>query len=74
MRSTGSMLMLSFGVLFLAFGSMFLVLGLLGLRFGSRESLGGAGLLALVFLLVGAALYGGGFALGRRGTRAHSRS
>lgn len=67
MRSNRSMLLLSFGVLFLSFGSMFLLLGLLGLKFGSRESLGGAGMLALVFLLIGAVLYGGGFAMGKRG-------
>jgi hypothetical protein len=71
MRSNKSMVLLSFGVLFLSFGSLFLILGLLGLHFGSRESLGGAGILALAFLLIGAALYGGGMAIGKRsdGTR-----
>ena len=66
MRSNKSMLLLSFGVLFLAFGGVILLLGLLGLQFGARESLGGAGLLALVALLIGGALYGTGFAIGKR--------
>lgn len=70
MRSTKSMLLLSFGVLFLSFGGVMLLLGLLGLQFHTRESLGGAGLLALVFLVIGAVLYGGGFAIGKR-DRAH---
>jgi hypothetical protein len=66
MRSNKSMLLLSFGVLFLSFGAVMLLLGLLGLQFQTRESLGGAGLLALVFLVIGAVLYGGGFAIGKR--------
>lgn len=70
MRSNKSMLLLSFGVLFLSFGGVILILGLLGVQFGSRESLGTAGLLALVFLVTGAALYGGGFAMGKRHDRA----
>lgn len=71
MRSNKSMLLLSFGVVFLSFGGVILVLGLLGLQFNTRESLGGAGLLALVFLFIGGALYGGGFAIGKRDDRSH---
>ena len=69
MRSNKSMLLLSFGVLFLSFGGVILLLGLLGIQFGARESLGSAGLLALAFLLIGGALYGGGFAMGKRDDR-----
>jgi hypothetical protein len=71
MRSTKSMVLLSFGVLFLSFGSLFLILGLLGVHYGARETLGNAGLLALVFIVIGAALYGGGFAMGKRSDGAH---
>jgi hypothetical protein len=71
MRSQKSMVLLSFGVLFLAFGSQFLIMGLLGLHHGSRESLGGAGLLALVFIVIGVLLYGGGIAIGKRDKRSH---
>ena len=70
MRSNKSMLLLSFGVLFVSFGGVMLLLGVLGLHFHTRESLGNAGLLTLVFLLIGAALYGGGFAMGKRDNRA----
>ena len=66
MRSNKSMLLLSFGVLFLAFGGVILFLLLLGIQFDSRESFGSPGILGLVFVLIGGALYGGGFAMGNR--------
>ena len=66
MRSNKSMLLLSFGVLFLAFGGVILFLLLLGVHYNSRESFGSPGLLGLVFVLIGGALYGGGSAMGKR--------
>ena len=66
MRSNKSMVLLSFGVLFLAFGGVILLLLLLGIQYGSRESFGSPGLLGLVFVLIGGALYGGGFSMGKR--------
>jgi multisubunit Na+/H+ antiporter MnhG subunit len=66
MRSNKSTLLLSFGVLFLAFGSVMLVLDFLGLHFGAREAMSRSSLLAVVFVVLGAALYGGGFAIGKR--------
>jgi hypothetical protein len=66
MRSNKSMLLLSFGVLFLAFGSVMLLLDFLGLHFGAREAMSRSSLVAVVFVVLGVALYGGGFAIGRR--------
>ena len=66
MRSTMSMTLASFGVIFLSFGGVILLIAMLGLRFGSRESLGGAGMIGLVFVLIGAALFGAGFVTGKR--------
>lgn len=66
MRSTMSMTLASFGVIFLSFGSVILFIGLLGLRFGSRESLGGAGLLGLALVVIGAVFFGAGFATNKR--------
>jgi hypothetical protein len=61
-----SMTLASFGVVFLSFGSVILFIGMLGLKFGSRESLGGAGMIGLVFVLIGAALFGAGFVTDKR--------
>lgn len=61
------MTLAGFGVVFLSFGAVILVLGLLGLRFGGRASLGGAGLFGLAMLLIGAVLFGAGWARGRSG-------
>jgi hypothetical protein len=66
MRSTMSMTLASFGVVFLSFGTVTLILGLLGLRFGYRDALGLPGLIALGFLLLGAVLFGAGWARGKR--------
>ncbi|MEO8193484.1 MAG: hypothetical protein ABI681_06505 [Gemmatimonadales bacterium] len=60
MRSTLSMTLAGFGIVFLGFGSVMMTLGLLGLRFGTRHALGGAGALALGALLIGAVLTAGG--------------
>ncbi|HEX6576440.1 MAG TPA: hypothetical protein VF042_15845 [Gemmatimonadaceae bacterium] len=61
MRSTLSMTLLGFGVVFLSFGLMFLFLGWMGLHYNSRESLGASGLYGLIFVVIGAVLYGAGF-------------
>ena len=66
MRSTLSMTLASFGVVFLSFGGVILFIGMLGLRFGSRESMGGAGMIGLAFVLIGAALFGAGYATNKR--------
>jgi uncharacterized membrane protein YjjP (DUF1212 family) len=70
MRSTKSMLLLSFGVLFLSFGSVMVLLDFLGLHFGAREAMSKGGLTGFAFFVIGALLYGGGIAIGRR-DRAH---
>lgn len=57
---------MNFGVLFLSFGGVILLIAGLGLKYGTREALGGAGLMSLVMLLVGAVLFGAGFMGGRR--------
>ena len=56
-----SMTLASFGVVFLSFGAVILVIGFLGLQFGTRPSLGRAGILGLGFLLMGAVLFGAGW-------------
>jgi hypothetical protein len=61
-----SMTLASFGVVFLSFGGVILVIGFLGLQFGYRHSLGFPGMVGLVFVLIGAVLYGAGWAQGRR--------
>lgn len=66
MRSTKSMTLASFGVLFLAFGGVMLFLGALGLHFGSRESLGAAGSVGGIFVLIGVVLFGAGFATNKK--------
>jgi hypothetical protein len=43
-----------------------LLLDFLGLHFGAREAMSRSSLLAVVFVVLGAALYGGGFAIGKR--------
>jgi len=63
------MTLASFGVIFLSFGGVILFLGLLGLHFRARESLGTSGLYGIVFLLIGAVLFGAGMYLGRQITR-----
>ena len=66
MRSTMSMTLASFGVLFLSFGGVMLFLGMLGLHFGSRESLGSAGTLGIPFVVIGAVLFGAGYATNKK--------
>ena len=66
MRSTMSMTLASFGVLFLSFGGVILVLGMLGLHFGSRESLGHAGVIGTAFVVIGAVLFGAGSMTNKR--------
>jgi hypothetical protein len=66
MRSGVATTLVSFGAIFLGFGFSFLVIGLLGVHFGSRPSLGTAGMMALVGFVGGAAMAGGGTALDRR--------
>ena len=66
MHSRFSTALAGFGTIFLAFGSVIVVIGLLGIRFGSRESMGGAGSIALGFIVAGAVLAGAAFAIDRR--------
>ncbi len=66
MRSGLATALVSFGAIFLGFGITFLIVGLLGVHFGSRPSLGTAGIMALVGLVGGAILYGAGATMGRR--------
>jgi Ca2+/Na+ antiporter len=60
------MVLSSFGVIFLSFGGVMLFLGLLGLHYGSRESLGTSGLYGSVFLIIGVVLFGAGWFGGRQ--------
>lgn len=69
MRSTLSMTLAGFGVIFLGFGGTMLVIALFGLRYGARESLGGAGAIGLVFCIIGAVLFGAGMMTGKGGNR-----
>jgi drug/metabolite transporter (DMT)-like permease len=62
-----SMTLASFGVVFLSFGGVVLLIGTLGLHFGSRESLGGAGMIGLVLVLLGAVFFGAGYVTNKRG-------
>jgi hypothetical protein len=66
MRSTMSMTLASFGVVLLSFGGVMLFLAMLGLHFGSRDSLGAAGTVGIPFLVVGAVLFGAGFVTNKR--------
>ena len=66
MRSTMSMTLAGFGVVFLGFGFTMLLLGFFGLHYGSRENMGGAGLVGGVFFLIGVVLFGAGFATNRK--------
>jgi len=61
-----SMTLAGFGVVFLGFGGVMLLLGMLGLHFGSRESLGSAGMVGGALVLLGAAFFGAGFATNKR--------
>jgi hypothetical protein len=60
MRSNMSMVLASFGVLFLSFGFVILLLGWLGVHYHARESMGSAGLIGIVFVTIGAVLFGAG--------------
>jgi hypothetical protein len=66
MNSTLAMTLKGFGVVLLSFGFVVVIIALLGIRYGSRDATGGAGLIAAGFIVVGALLTGGGFALSRR--------
>jgi hypothetical protein len=66
MRSGLANVVMSFGAIFFGFGITFLIIGLLGVHYGSRPSLGAAGILALVGLVGGAAMAGGAIAMGRK--------
>jgi len=66
MRSTMSMTLAGFGVVFLGFGGVMLLLGMLGLHFGSRESLGSAGMVGGALVVLGAVFFGAGFATNKR--------
>ena len=70
MHSKPGMALLGFGTIFLSFGGVTLVIALLGVRYGSREVMGGAGGVALGFLVVGAILAAGGLMVDR-GRRKH---
>ena len=66
MRSTMSMTLAGFGVVFLGFGGVMLLLGMLGLHFGSRESLGSAGMVGGALVVLGAVFFVAGFATNKR--------
>ena len=66
MRSTMSMTLAGFGVVFLGFGGVMLLLGTMGLHFGSRESLGAAGMVGGALVVLGAVFFGAGFATNKR--------
>ena len=66
MRSTMSMTLAGFGVVFLGFGGVMLLLGTMGLHFGSRESLGAAGMVGGSLVVLGAVFFGAGFATNKR--------
>jgi len=55
----------SFGAIFMGFGFTFLVIGLLSVHFGARPSLGTAGMMALIGLVGGAVMFGGGTAMAK---------
>jgi len=61
-----SMTLAGFGVVFLGFGGVMLLLGMLGLHFGSRESLGSAGMVGGALVVLGAVFFGAGFATNKR--------
>jgi hypothetical protein len=65
MHSKLAMALASFGTIFLSFGGVIVVIGLLGIRYGSRDAMGGAGAVALGFLIAGAILAGASYMIGR---------
>lgn len=65
MPSKLAMALASFGTIFLSFGSVIVVIGLLGIRYGSREAMGGAGKVALGFIVAGAVLAGASYMVSR---------
>jgi hypothetical protein len=65
MRSTKSMVLLSFGILFLSFGAVMVLLDFLGIHFGARESWSTGSGVAVVFLVLGVIFYGSGFRMGK---------
>jgi len=70
MRSGLATTLRSFGAIFFGFGVTFLIIGSLGVHFGSRPSLGMAGVLSLVGLVGGAVLFGAGTAMGKASSQA----
>ncbi len=65
MPSKLAMALATFGTIFLSFGAVIVVIGLLGVRYGSREAMGGAGSVALGFLVAGAVLAGASYIVNR---------
>lgn len=65
MNSTLAMTLKGFGTVLLSFGFVVTVLALLGMHYGTRQAMGGAGLIGLAFLIVGGAVAGGGHAIAR---------
>ncbi len=65
MRSGLANVITGFGAIFMGFGFTFLVVGLLSVHFGARSSLGTAGMMALIGLVGGAVMFGGGMAMGK---------
>lgn len=66
MNSKLAMTLAGFGVVFLGFGFATLVLGMLGLHYGTRESLGHAATIGGGMFLIGAILFGAGFSLEKK--------
>jgi drug/metabolite transporter (DMT)-like permease len=66
MHSKLAMVLAGFGVVFLGFGGAILVLLTLGLKFGTRESYGGSGMLGLAIVVIGAVLFGSGFSVNKK--------
>jgi hypothetical protein len=61
-----SMTLAGFGTVFLGFGGTILLIAMLGLKFGTREHLGGAGRLGMGFVVLGAILFGAGYSVNKK--------